>query len=52
MVFPVAIMDVSQTITKANTEEMMLLNVVLEKALKSPLDSQELKLVNPKVNQS
>ena len=30
---------------------MMLLNVVLEKTLESPLDYKEIKLVNPKGNQ-
>ena len=30
----------------------MLLNCVLEETLKSPLDSKEIKLVNPKGNQS
>ena len=30
----------------------MLLNVVLEKMLESPLDSKEIKPVNPKGNQS
>ena len=34
------------------TEELMLLNWVLEKTLKSPLDSKEIKPVNPKGNQS
>ena len=32
-------------------EELMLLNCVLEKTLESPLDSKEIKPVNPKGNQ-
>ena len=32
-------------------EELMLLNFVLEKTLKSPLDSKEMKIVNLKGNQ-
>ena len=41
-------MDVSRTIKKAEHKDLMLLNVVLEKILKSPLDSKEIKPVNPK----
>ena len=44
-------MDVSRTIKKAEHKDLMLLNVVLEKILKSPLDSKEIKPFNPKVNQ-
>ena len=33
-------------------EELMLLNLVLEKIPESPLDSREIKPVNPKGNQS
>ena len=37
---------------KLSAEELMLLNcVVLEKTLESPLDSKEIKPVNPKGNQ-
>ena len=32
-------------------EELILLNFVLEKTLKSPLDSKEMKIVNLKGNQ-
>ena len=35
-----------------STEELMLLIVVLEKTLESHLDSKEIKLVNPKGNQT
>ena len=48
MVFTVVRSDVSQTIKKAQQKELMLLNVVTEKILKSPLDSKEMKPVNPK----
>ena len=48
MVFTVVRSDVSQTIKKAQQKELMLLNVVTEKILKSPLDSKEIKPVNPK----
>ena len=43
----------SQTIKKWCAEELMLLNTsqVLEKTLESPLDSKEIKPVNPKRNQ-
>ena len=33
-------------------EELTLLNWVLEKTLESPLDNKDIKLVNPKGNQS
>ena len=48
IVFTVVSSDVSQTIKKAQQKELMLLNVVTEKILKSPLDSKEIKPVNPK----
>ena len=35
---------------KLSTEELMLLTLVLEKTLGSPLDSKEIKPVNPKGN--
>ena len=35
---------------RPSTIELMLSNVVLEKALESPLDSKEIKPVNPKGN--
>ena len=37
---------------KLSTEELMLLNCVLEKSLESPLDCKEIKSVNPKGDQS
>ena len=37
---------------KLSTEELMLLAVVLEKTLESPLDGKEIKRVNPERNQS
>ena len=37
---------------KLRAEELMLLNVVLEKTLESPLDCKEIKPVHPKENQS
>ena len=36
---------------KLSAEELMLLNVVLEKTLERSLDSKEIKPVNPKGNQ-
>ena len=37
---------------KLSTEELMLLNVVLEKTLESPLDCKEIQPVHPKGDQS
>ena len=37
---------------KLSAEELMLLNLVLEKTLESPLNLKEIKPVNPKGNQS
>ena len=37
---------------RLSTEELMLLSVVLEKTLESPLDSMQIKPVNCKGNQS
>ena len=54
VVFPVVMYGCeSQTIKKWCAEELMLLNTsqVLEKTLESPLDSKEIKPVNPKRNQ-
>ena len=42
----------SQNIQKAEHKELMILNVVPEKILKSPLDSKEIQPVHPKGNQS
>ena len=36
---------------RLSTEELMFLNMVLEKTLESPLDCKEIKPVNPKGNQ-
>ena len=53
MVFPAVIYGCeSWTIKKLSAEELMLLTVVLEMTLESPLDCKELKPVNPKGNQS
>ena len=53
MIYPVVMYgSESWTIKKAEPDELMLLNVVLEKTLESPLDCKEIKLVNPKGNQS
>ena len=44
MVFPVVVYGCeSPTKRKLDTEELMLLNVVLEKTLESPLDCKEIK---------
>ena len=52
MVFPVVMYGYeSWTIEGLRAEELMILTVVLEKTLESPLDSKEIKPVNPKVNQ-
>ena len=52
MVFPVVMYGFeSWTIKKYGTEELMLLNVVLEKTLESPLDCK-IKSLSPKGNQS
>ena len=37
---------------RLNAKELMLLTVLLEKTLESPLDSKEIKPVSPKGNQS
>ena len=42
----------SWTIKEVSAEELMLLSVVLEKTLESPLDCKEIQPVNPKGNQS
>ena len=52
MVFPVVMYGCdSWTTERLSTEELMLSNCVLEKTLESPLDSKEIKPVNPKRNQ-
>ena len=51
MVSPV-VMNVCESWTIKKAAELMLLTVVLEKTLESPLDCKEIKPVNPKGNQS
>ena len=53
MVFPVVMYGCeSWTMKKLNSEELMLLTVVLEKTLESPLDCKEIQPVHPKGDQS
>ena len=53
IVLPVVIMDVRNELQrKLSTEELILLTVVLEKTLESPLDCKEIQPVHPKGNQS
>ena len=53
MVFPVVMYGCeSWTIRKLSTEELMLLTVVLEKTLESPLDCKEIQPVHPKGDQA
>ena len=53
MVFPVVMYGCeSWAVKKSSAEELMLLTVVLEKTLESPLDCRDIKPVNPKGNQS
>ena len=52
IVFPVVIYACeSWTIKKAEGQRIDAFRLVLEKTLESPLDSKEIKLVNPKENQ-
>ena len=52
MVFPVVLHGCeSWALRKAEHSETCFLTVVLEKTLESPLDSKEIKPVNPKGNQ-
>ena len=52
MVFPVVMYGcVGWTIKKAESQRIDALELVLEKILESPLDSKEIKAVNPKGNQ-
>ena len=52
MVFPVVIYGCeSWTIKEVSAEELVLLSVVLEKTLESPLDCKEIQPVNPKGSQ-
>ena len=53
MVFPVVMFGCqSWTIKKLSAKELMLLTVVLEKTLESPLDCKEIQPVHPKKDQS
>ena len=53
MIFPVVTYGCeSWTIKKAECRRLMLLTVVLEKTLESPLDCEEIQSANPKGNQS
>ena len=53
MVFPLVMYGCeSWTIKKAERRELMLLTVVLEKTLESPLDCKEIQPVHPKRHQS
>ena len=53
MVFPVVMYGCeSWTERKLSTEELMLLNLVLEKTLESPLDCKEIQPVHSKGDQS
>ena len=52
MVFPVVMYGCESWIIKLSAKELMLLNVVSEKTLESPLDCKEIQPVNPKGNQS
>ena len=52
MVFPVVMCGCESWTIKLSAEELILLNVVLEKTLESPKDYKEIQPVHPKVNQS
>ena len=53
MIFPVVMYGCeSWTIEKAESQRMMLLTVVLERTLESPLDCKEIQLVHTKGNRS
>ena len=52
-IFPVVMYGCENwTIKEVSTEELILLSLVREKTLESPLDSKEIKPINPKGNQS
>ena len=52
MIFPVVTYGCKNWIIKGlSTKELMLLTVVLEKTLESPLDCKEIQPANPKANQ-
>ena len=50
--FPVVMYGCESWTIKLNTEKLLLWTVVLERTLESPFDCKEMKLVNPKKNQS
>ena len=50
--FPVIMYECELDHKEDNTGELTLSDVVMEKTLESPLDSKEIKTVNPKENQS
>ena len=50
--FPVVMYGCESWTIKLSTKESMLLNLVFEKTLESPLDCKEIQPVHPKVNQS
>ena len=52
MVFPIVMYGCESWTIKLKAEKLMLLTVVLEKTLESPLDCKEIQPVNPKGNQS
>ena len=53
LIFPVVMYGCeSWTIKEVSAEELVLLSVVLEKTLESPLDCKEIQPVNPKGSQS
>ena len=52
MVFPVVMYGCESWTIKLSTEELMLLNCVLEKTLESPSDCEEIQPVHPKGDQS
>ena len=52
MVFPVVMYACETWTLKLSAKELMLLNVVLEKTLESPLDCKDIQPVHPKGNQS
>ena len=52
MVFPVVMYGCKSWTIKLSAEELILLNVVLEKTLESPKDYKEIQPVHPKGDQS
>ena len=52
MVYPVVTHECESWTIKLSADELMLLNLVLEKTLESPLDCKEIQPIHPKENQS